>query len=83
MSPWWSWGLSAIGIFGLYIAGRKLWWGWLVGIGVQIPWIIYAVVTDQPGFIASGLAYGLVYARNALDWYREHKARGEAEVVVT
>lgn len=66
----WSVILATVGIFGLYIAGRKLWWGWLVGLGAQVLWIGYAVATRQWGFIASALAYGWVYGRNALAWRR-------------
>ena len=66
----WSIVLAAVGIFGLYIAGRKLWRGWLVGLGAQALWIGYAVVTRQWGFIASALAYGWVYGRNARAWRR-------------
>jgi len=72
----WSAVLAAVGIFGLYIAGRKLWWGWLVGLGAQALWIGYAVVTRQWGFIASAIAYGWVYGRNAIRWRRERLAEG-------
>lgn len=67
----WSVILAVVGIFGLYIAGRRLWWGWLVGLGAQVLWIVYAIATRQWGFILSALAYGWVYGRNALRWQRE------------
>lgn len=68
---WWSYLLSAIGIFGLWIAGSKKTWGWLVGVGVQLLWITYALVSEQYGFIISALAYGFVYGRNWLAWRRD------------
>ncbi len=64
---WWSWLLTAGGVFGIYLAGRKSLWGWAVGLGMQLLWVAYAVVTVQWGFIVSAFAYGAVYARN---WYR-------------
>ena len=70
----WSFVLAAVGIFGLYIAGRRLWWGWLVGLGAQALWICYAGATRQWGFIASALAYSWVYGRNALAWRRTAEA---------
>lgn len=68
---WWSIILAAVGIAGLYVAGRKLWWGWLIGLGAQVLWVAYAVATRQWGFIASALAYSVVYGRNALAWRRK------------
>ena len=70
--PWlWSWILTAIGIFGLYIAGSKKSWGWLVGLSAQGLWLAYAISTEQYGFIVSAFAYGFVYLRNFLAWRRE------------
>jgi len=65
---WWSWILTAVGVFGLYLAGRKSPWGWAVGIGAQVLWFAYAVTTRQRGFIVSCLAYGAVYVRNFRAW---------------
>lgn len=42
--------------------------GWVVGIGAQSLWLVFAIVTKQYGFIASAVAYGYVYTRNYLKW---------------
>lgn len=70
MAPYWlwSWVLTAIGIFGLYVAGSKRSWGWLVGLGAQVLWMAYAIQSEQYGFLVSALAYGFVYGRNFLAW---------------
>ncbi|HSJ34379.1 MAG TPA: hypothetical protein VLB85_04940 [Acidimicrobiia bacterium] len=47
----WPWLLTGLQVLALWSAGRRYWWGWLVGGCVQFPWIAYAVVTDQIGFI--------------------------------
>lgn len=73
MSPYWSYALAAVGVFGLWLAGRKSKTGWAVGLGAQVLWIGYALATDQPGFILSALAYGWVYGRNFLAWHRTEK----------
>jgi hypothetical protein len=70
---WWSWILTAVGVTGLYLAGRKVWWAWLIGLGAQVLWIAYALATVQYGFLVSAVAYGWVYGRNALSWYRDHQ----------
>ena len=67
----WSIVLAAIGIFGLWLAGRKNYLGWFVGLAAQVLWLAYALVTVQYGFILSAFAYGWVYAKNGLSWMRE------------
>lgn len=74
---YWSWILTSIGILGLFLAGKKIWWAWLIGFGAQFLWIVFAVQTEQYGFIVSALAYGFVYLFNALSW-RKNESREEA-----
>jgi nicotinamide riboside transporter PnuC len=71
----WSYLLATVGILGIWLAGRRNLWGWALGVGAQVLWIIYALVTDQYGFIVSALAYAVVYARN---WYRWRKEEADA-----
>lgn len=73
MSPLWSYGLAAIGILGIFLAGQKRAVGWAVGFSAQIAWIAYAYFTNQPGFYVSALAYGTVYARNWWKWTHAKK----------
>lgn len=73
MNPYWSYLLTAVGVLGLYLAGRKSYWGWGVGLGAQGLWIAYAYATSQPGFYLSALAYGSVYARNFYQWRKERR----------
>lgn len=68
MNPYWSYLLTAVGVFGLWLAGRKDRRGWMVGIGAQTLWIAYATATHQWGFYISALAYGWVYVKNARAW---------------
>ena len=75
---WWSWLLTAVGVFGLYMAGRKVWWAWLIGLGAQVLWLSYAVSTQQYGFIVSAVAYGWVYGKNALTWRKAATEDGGA-----
>lgn len=75
----WSYALAAIGILGIYLAGRRNIWGWVVGFAAQALWIIYALATHQPGFIVSAIAYGAVYARNWHRWRTEQRAEAPDE----
>lgn len=47
----WPWLLTALQVLSLWAAGRRYWWAWLLGGSVQLPWIAYAVVTAQVGFV--------------------------------
>jgi len=66
---WWSWLLMAVGVTGVYLSGRRLWWGWLVGVSSEVLWIAYAVTTRQYGFVVAALVYGTMFAVNARRWY--------------
>jgi hypothetical protein len=76
MGPYWSYLLTAVGVSGLWLAGRKSQWGWAVGLSAQGLWIAYAVATQQWGFIVSAVAYGAVYGRNFLRWRNDGRSRG-------
>ena len=65
--PFWSWLLTGLQVLALRSAGTGRWWGWLLGAGVQLPWIAYAVVTGQAGFIAGCAISGAVQTRNFLE----------------
>lgn len=69
----WSILLSVIGVTGLFLAGSKKEIGWIIGLGAQVLWFTFAIVTKQYGFILSALAYGWVNSRNYLKWRREQE----------
>lgn len=53
----WSWVLTVVGGLGFYLVGRRLLVGWLVCFLSEALWIIYALQTDQYGFIAGAVIY--------------------------
>ena len=71
MEWWWSWLLTIIGVSGLFIAGNKNYWGWIIGISAQLLWIAYAITTAQWGFLFSAFVYGGVYIRNWIKWRKD------------
>jgi hypothetical protein len=75
VNPYWSYLLTAVGVFGLWLAGRKSSGGWAVGIGAQALWVAYAVTTEQWGFLVSAGLYGYVYSRNFWAWRKEELMR--------
>lgn len=73
MSAYWSYFLAPFGLLGLYLAGRQVSWGWLLGLGTQALWLAYAIDTEQWGFVPGTLAYGFVYAKNFRAWRKQEK----------
>ena len=80
----WSWGLAALGVTCLYLISKKSTRtvGWTGALLIQGIWIIYAIVTRQWGFIASAVAYGLMYGKNLLAWRQETAPRGREDATV-
>ena len=74
MSAVWSWLLTATGLTCFFLAGRKIWWAWFVGLASQVLWLGYSLATQQWGFLVGVALYSWVYAGNALRWTREHRA---------
>ena len=73
MSPAaWSYLLTAVGITGFILAGKKIWWAWYINIACQALWFTYAIVTEQYGFIAASVLYVFVFSKNAYNWTKEH-----------
>lgn len=75
VNPLWSVALTVIGVFGFWLAGRKVWWCWYVNIACQFLWLAYSLITQQWGFLVGVFIYGFVFIRNAIAWTREHRAR--------
>lgn len=77
MNPLWSWLLAAVGITGLWLAGRNNKLGWAIGLFAQVLWLTYGIATRQPGFIATAFAYAFVYGRNWWRWRKQEIFKAE------
>ena len=74
----WTWVLFAfevIGISGMWIVGKKVWWGWAIVLSHSIPWFIYSLIYDKPGFIAMSFMWWIVNATNMLKWRKEDQSK--------
>jgi hypothetical protein len=71
--------LAVIGVAGIYFVGRKKKWAWLWLIFNECLWIIYAVATNQYGFIFAAVAYSAVYIKSFIHW-RNDDAISESAV---
>ncbi|MGH8951509.1 MAG: hypothetical protein ACRDX9_08790 [Acidimicrobiia bacterium] len=70
----WPWLLTGLQVLSLWAAGRRRWWGWLLGAAVQPAWIAYAILTGQLGFIP-GCAVSAVV--QIYSFVRTHRASGK------
>jgi nicotinamide riboside transporter PnuC len=68
---YWSYVLAAIGVTGTFFVGRKVIWAWLVLLVNECLWTVYAITTEQYGFILAAIAYGAVYIRSYIHWSKE------------
>jgi hypothetical protein len=71
VNPIWSWALSAIGVIGIYLTGKKNWRGYAVGCVTECAWVAYAITTKQWGFIFGSTIYISVYLFNINKWVTE------------
>ena len=75
-----SWVVSAVGIFGFYLAGKKIWWAWYVNIANQLFWILFAFITQNWGFLLATAFYLWVFGRNAYLWTKNRNKKPEVEI---
>ena len=69
MIAWyWSWILMSVNLTAMVLAGRRLWWAWLVAVVAECLWLVYGYATQQWGFSVFALVFGAVYLRNAYTW---------------
>lgn len=65
------WLLSATGVLAMVLAGRKIALGWAVAMASEALWFVYAVRTEQWGFIPGGIAYAIAFAWNYKTWRKQ------------
>lgn len=73
---YWAWILTGLQVIALWAAGRRRWWAWLLGAGVQPVWIVYAILTGQLGFVPGCLVSAAVQLRNFLKADTDHRTEG-------
>jgi hypothetical protein len=69
----WSYTLAGLGVVSLYLTGKKLKSGWVVGLANSALWIVYGLVTEQYGFIISAFVFIGVQYKNYLAWAKEER----------
>jgi hypothetical protein len=71
MAWWVSWALSILGATGIFLTGRKKWYGFAVGIANECAWVWYSISTKQWGFIFGSVIYITAYSHGIQNWLSE------------
>jgi nicotinamide riboside transporter PnuC len=69
----WSYLLAGLGILSIYLTGKKLKSGWVVGLINSALWITYGLTSQQYGFVISALVFIGVQLKNYLNWAEEER----------
>jgi hypothetical protein len=64
LPSYWPWILTAIQVVSLGLIGQGFSIGWLLGAAIQVAWIPYAALTDQPGFIIGCMLSTAIHIRS-------------------
>jgi len=70
----WTWVLFAfevVGVTGMWLVGRKLWWAWAIVLVHSVPWLAYSLIYAKPAFVAMSLCWWVVNFVNMRKWKRE------------
>ena len=70
-----DWVVTIVGLIGFHLAGKKIRWAWYVNIANQVLWVIFAVISQQWGFLVGAGFYLAVFIKNAVSWTKEHRQK--------
>ena len=71
----WSWilvGFELVAIGGMWMVGARKWWGWGLVLTSSLPWMVYAIVFNKPGFVVMSSIYIITHSNNLYRWRKRH-----------
>lgn len=74
LTTWMPWVLSLLGCVCFWLAGNNKRYAWLMSLGVQVLWYVYAIGSRQWGFIPGATMFSVVYARNYWKWGKDGRS---------
>lgn len=72
----WTWilvGFELVAIGGMWMVGARKWWGWGMVLSSSLPWMVYAIVFNKPGFVVMSSIYIVTHSNNLYRWRKKHK----------
>jgi len=64
----WSYLLATLGMTQIWLTGKRIRAGWIVGVATSVCWVAFATVTKQYGFIISAAFFATLHIRNWFAW---------------
>lgn len=64
----WSFALAGLGILQIWLTGKQLRIGWVVGMVTSALWFAYGYATGQYGFLISAIVFGAIHFKNWRAW---------------
>lgn len=68
-----DWVAGYTSLVGMYLVGKKIWWGWIVNALNLIILTFISAYFNLWGFIPVNIVLMTIYIKNMLQWYREKK----------
>jgi hypothetical protein len=65
------WVMSAVTLYGVYLAGNKTVTAWWLGLGNQVLWLAFIIHNEAWGLLPMLAGMVVLYSRNILKWSRE------------
>lgn len=65
---WESWVIATTGIVAMWLIGSKKVAGLWLSLAGQVMWVVYAIYSQQYGFLLGAIVYGAVCIRNIRRW---------------
>lgn len=66
-----DWIATILLITGLFFAGKKYWWAWIITISSEILWIIVGFQNNIDGLIITNVIIIILNIYNCVSWYKE------------
>jgi Nicotinamide mononucleotide transporter len=73
-----DWVAAITALVGVYLVGRKLWYGWLVHMANLIPLTIINVHYGLWGFMPLNIVLLAIYIKNLRDWLKDGQTTDKA-----
>lgn len=67
-----------LSLAGMYIVGKKLWWGWVVNLVNLVALVYINCHFALWGFIPVNIIMAVIFAKNTITWYKEAKCQRQS-----
>lgn len=80
ITAWVPWLLAAGNVSSAFCTGKGLNAGWVLLVLTQMAFILYAVITGQPGFLLQNVAMIAIGVYNFVKWRKRRKGNEDGRL---